>query len=376
MDFIGGLPKSMGKDTILVVVDKLTKFAHFLPLAHPYHAKEVAKLFMKEIVKIHGFPKSIVSDRDNLFLSTFWSELFKSAGTKLKYSSAYHPRSDGQTEIVNKCLETYLRCMTRRKPKQWVKWLPWAELWYNTNHHILLQNTPYKALFGQDPPIIIRGDVSLSAVEEVSRLTAERNLMLKELKEHLAKAQNLMKQEADKHRREVKLEAGDSVFLKIQPYKMRSLALRSNHKLRPRFYGPFEILEKINSVALKLRLPVGSRVHPVFHISLFKKVLKLTSTYQDLPMGMTEECELLVKPEKIKDVRINDKGEKEMLVHWEDLPDFEDSWEREDIIRQQFPAFQLGDKLGFQEGSNVRDSTNPKGDAKYFGKVYSRRKSS
>lgn len=91
MDFIGGFPKTMGVDTILVVVDKLTKYAHFIAISHPYTAKDVAEVFIKEVVKLYGFPSSLVSDRDKVFLSAFWAELFKLAVTKLKYSSSYHP---------------------------------------------------------------------------------------------------------------------------------------------------------------------------------------------------------------------------------------------------------------------------------------------
>uniref|UniRef100_A0A151U031 Glycerol-3-phosphate dehydrogenase [NAD(+)] n=1 Tax=Cajanus cajan TaxID=3821 RepID=A0A151U031_CAJCA len=105
MDFIGGLPKALGKDTILVVVDRLSKYAHFLPLSHPYSTQEVAQVFIQEVVRLHGFPESIVTDRDKLFLSQFWSELFKSAGTKLKYTSAYHPFSASFLESVSEYVD-------------------------------------------------------------------------------------------------------------------------------------------------------------------------------------------------------------------------------------------------------------------------------
>ena len=124
MDSLGGLPKALGMDTIMVVVERMMKYAHFCPLAHPYTAKEVAAIFVKEVVRLHGFPSSIVLDRDRVFMSNFSMDLFRMAGTKLKFSSAYHPQTDGQSEVVNKCLETYLRCFTGSKPRQWLKWLP------------------------------------------------------------------------------------------------------------------------------------------------------------------------------------------------------------------------------------------------------------
>jgi hypothetical protein len=110
----------------MVIVDRLTKYAHFIPMKTDYTSKSVAEVFMHNIVKLHGLPKSIVSDRDKVFTSAFWQNLFKLQGTTLAMSSAYHPQTDGQTEIVNKGLELFLRCFTFDNPKSWSKALSWA----------------------------------------------------------------------------------------------------------------------------------------------------------------------------------------------------------------------------------------------------------
>ena len=127
MDFITGLPTSNAHSVIMVIVDRLSKFAHFLPLKADYNSKKVAETFIANIVKLHGMPRSIVSDRDKVFMSQFWQQLFKQQGTTLARSSAYHPQTDGQSEIVNKTLEMYLRCFCFSNPKRWLQILPWAE---------------------------------------------------------------------------------------------------------------------------------------------------------------------------------------------------------------------------------------------------------
>lgn len=151
LDFTEGLPKSAGYNCILVVVDRFSKYAHFVALKHPFTAIDVAQAYMFHIYKLHGLPQTIVSDRDKIFTNQLWEQLFLRAGTKLHYSSAYHPQSDGQTERVNQCLEIYLRCFVHSTPSKWYSWLHLAEYWYNSTYHSSLGTTPFEVLYGYPP---------------------------------------------------------------------------------------------------------------------------------------------------------------------------------------------------------------------------------
>lgn len=169
---------SAGKNSILVVVDRLTKYGHFFALDHPYSAKVIATVFISGVVKLHGVPRSIVSDRDPIFISSFWNEFFKLQGTELKMSSAYHPQTDGQTEVVNRCLEQYLCCFTSQHPKSWESFLSWAEYWYNTSFHSSIGTTPFRALYGRAPPRLINYLIETSPVSEVDHTLQTRDELL------------------------------------------------------------------------------------------------------------------------------------------------------------------------------------------------------
>jgi hypothetical protein len=119
MDFVEGLPRSSGYNCILVVVDKLSRYAHFIPLSHPFTALQVAQAYMLHVYKLHGLPATIISNRDKVFTSNLWCDLFRLSQTQLRMSSSYHPQTDGQTERVNQCLETYLRCFAHACPTKW-----------------------------------------------------------------------------------------------------------------------------------------------------------------------------------------------------------------------------------------------------------------
>ena len=158
----------------------------------------------------------MVSDRDKIFTSQFWKTLCQALGIGLQMSFAYHPETDGQTERVNQCLETYLRCLCFTKPRSWSRWLSLAQWWYNTNFHTAHKRTPFEVLFGYPPPIIptvihyTRAEISVD-----HHLQARQNA-LQVIKRELAMAQQKMKQRANRHRTDRTFEVGDEVFLKVK----------------------------------------------------------------------------------------------------------------------------------------------------------------
>ncbi|GJS19026.1 retrotransposon-related protein [Tanacetum coccineum] len=238
MDFIESLPKSQGKTDIFVVVNKLSKYAHSIPLAHPFTAIDVAQVFLDNIYKLHGLPNTIISDRDKSFLSMFWKKLFKLLKVKVHMSTSYHPQTDGQTEVVNKCLECYLRCMTGEQPKQWMKWLSLAEWWYNTNHHSAINITPYEMVYGQTPPIHVPYVGGESKVEAVDRTLSAREEAIEVCKFHLKRAQDRMKSQADKKRTDREFQVGDWVYLKLQPDRQVTVRKSKHHKLLKKSRSP------------------------------------------------------------------------------------------------------------------------------------------
>ena len=127
----------------MVVVDRFSKSSHFLTLSNPFTAKNVAEKFVEGVIKLHGMPKSIVSNQDPIFISNFWQEFFRMSGTKLQLKSIYHPQMDGQTKVINHCVEQYLQCFVHQWPQKWCSYLPWTEYWYNTTYHISTRITPF-----------------------------------------------------------------------------------------------------------------------------------------------------------------------------------------------------------------------------------------
>uniref|UniRef100_A0A1J3IVR9 Transposon Ty3-I Gag-Pol polyprotein n=2 Tax=Noccaea caerulescens TaxID=107243 RepID=A0A1J3IVR9_NOCCA len=342
MDFIEGLPPSLGKHCILVVIDRLSKNAHFLALSHPYTALDVARVYMDQVFKLHGMPHDIVSDRDPVFLSEVWKEMFRVHGVDLRFSTAYHPQSDGQTEITNKTLETYLRCMISDVPHTWSSWLPLAEWWYNTTFHSAIQSTPFEIVYGQPPSLHLPYLPGESSSVAVDRSLKKREEIIAMLKFHLLRAQNRMKQSADSHRSQREFKVGDYVYLKLQPYRQHSLKNRKvPNKLSPRFYGPFCVIDKVGIVAYKLDLPSGTAIHNVFHVSQLKLCPNPPTTTPTLPqylvdVGNAKEPELILET---KMVQRQNKAVTKVLVQWKGEPPEKATWEFYQDFISKYPTF-------------------------------------
>jgi hypothetical protein len=215
MDFVEGLPPSGSANALLVVVGKLSKYAHFIPLRHPFTTTTVARLFMDNIYRLHGMPLVIISDHDCVFTSALWKTFFSLSDTSLRMSSAYHPQIDRQTERVNQCLETYLHCFAHACPSKWIQWIALAEFWYNSSPHSSLGRSPFEVLYGFPPRHFGIAPPSATPVADLNTWLDDRALMTSVIQLHLSHAQTRMKPQADKHRSECSFSVGTWVFLKL-----------------------------------------------------------------------------------------------------------------------------------------------------------------
>jgi hypothetical protein len=300
------------------------------PLKHPYTAPQVARVFVDSVVKLHGMPRSITSDRDCIFTSHFWKLLFKTLGTKLNYTTAYHPQTDGQSERVNQCLEMFLRCMIQDSPKEWRKWLPMAEFWYNSSEHTSIGCSPFKALYGHEPNLGAIPELASVGDTSVAEVLTDRSTQIDLLKKNLQAAQARMKLFADRKRTERVFQVGEMVLLKLQPYAQATVINRPYPKLAYKYFGPYKILDKVGQVSYRLELPVGTKVHNVFHISQLKEFrADYTPVFAELPKLPALDARRLVKK--------GNAALPQVRIKWRNLPDDAATWEDWTTLKDRFP---------------------------------------
>jgi hypothetical protein len=344
MDFIVGLPRTAkGFDSIWVIIDRLTKIAHFLLVKVKYPVIAYVELYIARILSLHGVPKTIVSDRGPQFVSKFWEELHKALGTKLLHSLAYHPQTSGQTERVNQILEDMLRACVLEFPQKWDDCLPLAEFSYNNSYQESIKMAPFEALYGRR----CRTPLNWSEPGERSFFRPD---MVKETEEkvqriihNLKKAQARQKSYADKQRQALYFLVGDYVYLKVSPIKGVS-RFGVKGKLAPRYIGPFLVLEQCGPVAYRLQLPgTLSAVHNMFHVSQLKKCLWVPDqtievtdvalepdlTYSEHPIRVLDQKDRITRRRTLKFYKIQ----------WNQHSEDEATWETRDFLERNFLGF-------------------------------------
>jgi len=271
MDFITNLPNVIGYDQCWVIVDRFTKMAHFIPLKIR-KAKELALIFVREVWRLHGLTKRVVSDRDTLFMTLFWSEVMRLVEVELVKSSAYHPQIDGQTERVNQILEHYLCTYYMWDQDDWVDLLPFVEFCYYNTVHNAIKQTPFFAAYHQHPENSFKNpkdNVTESNNPEAVKTVEDLDAMREAMRENMKAAQTRMVKYYNQKvaNKEPQFKVGDWVIVNAKNIKTKRPSKKLDYKLR----GKCEIEKLCGTNAYRLKLPpLSGKIHPVFHVSLLE----------------------------------------------------------------------------------------------------------
>ena len=332
------------------MVDRFSKMAHFIPCYKTSDATHVAKLFLKEVVRLHGLPSTIVTDRDVRFVSYFWKTLWKMLNTKLKFSTAYHPQTDGQTEVINRSLGDLLRCLVGEHISTWERVLPIAEFAYNSSVNRSTGHSPFEVVTGHIPRSPI--DLAIPSLESRTSESAESfahhlHALHQEIRRKILISNENYKTSADIHRRTQIFEVGDLVMVRNRPERLPKGGVK---KLHARNTGPFKILAKVNDNAYILDLPAGLDVHPTFNVADLTHYYEAdpiqasfagTSTGHDgppQPRAHSPDNGQIVQIIDDRSVTSEEGNIQQFLVRWSHRPDTDDTWISEAELQKIDPA--------------------------------------
>ncbi|KAI3523617.1 hypothetical protein L1887_01878 [Cichorium endivia] len=274
MDFVTKLPRTPRQmDTIWVIVDRLMKSAHFIPIQETFSAEKLATVYVDEIISRQGIPVSVIFDRDVRFTSRFWKKFHEELGTPLHFSTTYHPQTDGQSERTIQTLEDMFRACVIHFGGSWDSHLPLAEFSYNNSYHMSIDRAPFEMLYGRKCRTpVCWGEVGqrvLGSTEVVLKTTK----LIQKVRERLLMAQSRQKSYADRRRSDLEFQVGDFVLLKMSPWK-GVIRFRKRGKLGPSYIGPYRIIVRVAKVAYRLELPEQlSQIHDTFHVSQLRKCI-------------------------------------------------------------------------------------------------------
>jgi Integrase zinc binding domain/Retroviral aspartyl protease/Chromo (CHRromatin Organisation MOdifier) domain len=334
LDLITALPRTLlGHDAIVVFVDKVTKMVHYVATTTNVTAPQLASIFMHEVIRLHGVPDSLLSDRDPRFTAHFWRSLWDQLGTKLTMSTAYHPQTDGQTERSNRTLEEALRAYVNWRQTDWDVHLSAWEISINNARNSSTGFTPFYLNSGQEIRLPLDGAVPVVgnnpvASERIRRL--HQDLVM--ARDHIERAQKRQAHYADRHRRHVTFAVGDRVLLSTE--HLRIVGVKRTPKLTFKYIGPFTVIRVVGSNAYELKLPDNMNLHPVFNISRLKQYTDGMTSHpsreqsynRPLPIIDDEDGAELFKPERILECR-GTGARKRWLVKWIGYPPEENTWE-------------------------------------------------
>jgi transposase InsO family protein len=312
MDFVEPLPISNGFDSILVVVDRLTKWAVFIPAKTTWKARDLARAFFDYVAAQHGLPSAIVSDRGSKFVSLFWGALMKRLNVRLRLSTAYQPQTDGQTERTNQALEHYLRIHCEYRQHDWAELLGLASFAYNNAVHSTTRLSPFFANYGFHPKWISE----VPGADNRSEVAVDIASVHKECALNIAAANESFARFYNEHRTQApEYQVGDKVWLSMKDIKTK----RPSKKLDWKFTGPYVVEGKVGSHAYRLTLPTSAKIHNVFHVARLEPFKEGAIEDVEPPKALEVDGQEEYEVEEIVKERTVGKGRRarvEYLVRW------------------------------------------------------------